>query len=47
VTALCESDPVFGYQVIRRLMNVATRRLQATRIRLLDMYGLPSQHADA
>jgi CRP/FNR family transcriptional regulator, cyclic AMP receptor protein len=47
VTTLLDSDPVLGYQIIRRLINVATGRLQAARIRLLDIYGLPSQHADA
>ncbi len=44
LTALCESDPVLGYQITRRLIAVAVRRLQATRIRLLDLYSAPSQN---
>lgn len=34
-----ESDPVFGYQLMRRLSSVMLERLQATRVRLLDVYG--------
>ena len=47
VSDLMERDPALGYQLARRLINVATRRLQATRFRLLDMYGLPQPRADA
>ncbi|HTP16403.1 MAG TPA: cyclic nucleotide-binding domain-containing protein [Streptosporangiaceae bacterium] len=39
VIAHCESDPALGYELIKRLMTVATVRLHATRIRLLDLYG--------
>jgi CRP-like cAMP-binding protein len=39
VRALCEGRPQLGYQLVRRLMAVTTSRLQATRIRLLDLYG--------
>jgi CRP/FNR family transcriptional regulator, cyclic AMP receptor protein len=34
----CEEDPRFGYELMRRVAQVAVQRLQATRLRLLDMY---------
>jgi CRP/FNR family transcriptional regulator, cyclic AMP receptor protein len=36
VIALCDSDPGFGYSLTRRMLAVASRRLQATRRRLVD-----------
>jgi CRP/FNR family cyclic AMP-dependent transcriptional regulator len=33
--ACCASDPVLGYEVTRRLAYVVTKRLQATRVRLI------------
>jgi CRP/FNR family cyclic AMP-dependent transcriptional regulator len=33
----CDTDPDFGYQFTRRMIVVVARRLQATRIRLLDV----------
>jgi hypothetical protein len=45
VIALCDSRPQLGYQVTRRMAAVASRRLHATRIRLLDLYGAPAQTA--
>ncbi len=47
VSALCESDPALGYQLLKRLMTVVTVRLHATRIRLLDLYGGTAQPAGA
>jgi CRP-like cAMP-binding protein len=35
----CDADPAFGYRVIRRFSQVIVDRLQATRVRLLDLYG--------
>jgi len=35
----CESDPRLGYELMRRFAGVATDRLQATRLQLLDVYG--------
>jgi CRP-like cAMP-binding protein len=35
----CESDAGLGYQLLRRVMSTASSRLQATRIRLLDIYA--------
>jgi CRP/FNR family transcriptional regulator, cyclic AMP receptor protein len=34
-----DADPAFGYALIKRLAGVAIDRLQATRLRLLDVYG--------
>ena len=34
-----ERDPALGYQLLRRFMPVIVDRLQATRLRLLDLYG--------
>jgi hypothetical protein len=36
----CESDSGFGYDVLLRLAQVMESRLEATRLQLLDMYGL-------
>jgi CRP/FNR family transcriptional regulator, cyclic AMP receptor protein len=38
----CEQDPRLGYELMRRFASLATNRLQATRLQLLDVYG----HAD-
>ena len=35
----CEADPVLGYELMRRFAGVLLRRLQATRLQLLDVYG--------
>lgn len=34
-----ETDPAFGYLLVRRLSSIILERLQATRLRLLDLYG--------
>ena len=47
VIALCDSRPEFGYQIVRRMAAVASRRLHATRIRVLDLYAAPGQRAGA
>jgi hypothetical protein len=36
----CESDPVLGYELMKRISQVIIDRLQATRMRLLDVYGV-------
>ena len=36
----CERDQELGYELVRRFAAVITERLQATRIRLLDVYGV-------
>ncbi|WP_346840106.1 cyclic nucleotide-binding domain-containing protein [Microbulbifer sp. SAOS-129_SWC] len=35
----CEADPRLGFQLMKRFARIATERLQATRIQLLDVYG--------
>lgn len=35
----CEEDKVLGYELMKRFVPVITERLQATRVRLLDVYG--------
>jgi CRP/FNR family transcriptional regulator, cyclic AMP receptor protein len=35
----CESNHELGYDLMRRFADVMVRRLQATRMRLLDVYG--------
>ena len=47
VMTLCDSNPELGYQLALRMLAAAVRRLQATRIRLLDLYGAPGQNAQA
>jgi len=36
----CEQDPQLGYVLMKRFAEVMVERLQATRLRLLDVYGL-------
>jgi CRP/FNR family cyclic AMP-dependent transcriptional regulator len=38
----CDDDHDLGYELMRRFAEVITERLQATRIRLLDVYGAPA-----
>jgi CRP-like cAMP-binding protein len=47
VMALCGRRPELGYQLALRMLAAAVRRLQATRIRLLDLYGAPRQDVEA
>ena len=42
VRSLCEHDPALGYLLASRFMGLVVERLQATRLRLLDLYGTPS-----
>ncbi|HUI29065.1 MAG TPA: cyclic nucleotide-binding domain-containing protein [Candidatus Acidoferrales bacterium] len=35
----CETDNHFGYEMLRRFSEVLERRLAATRLQLLDIYG--------
>lgn len=37
----CETDPAFGYAVLSSFTPVIIERLQATRMRLLDLYAAP------
>ena len=42
----CEKDSHFGYEMLKRLAQVMERRLEATRLQLLDMYASPSSGAE-
>lgn len=35
----CAEDPRLGFDLMQRFAHLATRRLQATRLQLLDVYG--------
>lgn len=35
----CEEEPRLGFQLMKRFARMATERLQAARIQLLDVYG--------
>ena len=37
--ALCDADPQLGYVLTRRILEVVSLRLKATRMQLLDIYG--------
>jgi CRP-like cAMP-binding protein len=37
--AKCDADPAFGYRLMKGFAQVVVDRLQATRFRLLDLYG--------
>lgn len=37
--ARCEDDPVLGYALMRRVIDVMSIRLHSARVRLLDLYG--------
>ena len=39
VLALCDADPRFGFQFMRRTAGAIAARLAATRLQLLDVYG--------
>ncbi|MFC5889617.1 cyclic nucleotide-binding domain-containing protein [Kitasatospora sp. CM 4170] len=41
IRAACEEDPAFGLAVTSGVARVIARRLEATRTRLLDLYGHP------
>ncbi|HEY7484907.1 MAG TPA: cyclic nucleotide-binding domain-containing protein [Streptosporangiaceae bacterium] len=39
VRAVCDADPALGYALTQRFLGVMADRLQAARIRLLDLYS--------
>jgi CRP/FNR family transcriptional regulator, cyclic AMP receptor protein len=45
--AKAEADPAFGYELMKRLGAVIVDRLQAARIRLLDLYGAGAPKGEA
>jgi CRP-like cAMP-binding protein len=38
----CDSDHDFGYDIVRRVASIMEQRLRATRLQLLDIYGICS-----
>ena len=40
--AKCEKDPRLGFELSKRFSQITVDRLNATRIQLLDLYGVPS-----
>jgi CRP/FNR family transcriptional regulator, cyclic AMP receptor protein len=36
----CEKDHELGYELLKRFTNIITQRLEATRMQLLDFYGV-------
>ncbi len=42
VLRLCDEDPALGYELTRRFAAVLIERLQATRMRLVDLYSAPA-----
>lgn len=40
--SLCKNDHELGYQVLNRLFQVVAQRLEATRLQLMDIYGIHS-----
>jgi CRP-like cAMP-binding protein len=38
----CESDPRFGYTMMKRFSKMMADRLEATRLQLIDIYGAPA-----
>jgi CRP-like cAMP-binding protein len=45
--AACREDTVFGFAFMQRLLEVVARRLQATRLQVLDMYSPVAARAGA
>jgi CRP-like cAMP-binding protein len=39
ISAKCEADPAFGHALMKRFSALLLGRLQATRLRLLDLYA--------
>jgi len=39
----CDADPAFGYAILQSFTPVIVQRLQATRLRVLDLYASPAQ----
>lgn len=37
----CEADHDLGYDMMKRFMPILIQRLQATRLQILDVYGVP------
>lgn len=42
----CEADHDLGFELMKRFADLIAHRLQATRIRLFDVYGTPRREAE-
>ena len=42
IRALCTAEPELGYELTRRLIQVVVERMQATRMRMLELYSEPT-----
>lgn len=40
----CEEDHDLGYQLLKRFTDIMDQRLEATRVRLVDVYGPPAKN---
>jgi CRP/FNR family transcriptional regulator, cyclic AMP receptor protein len=38
----CEADHDLGYELLKRFARIMEERLEATRLQLLDLYGMPA-----
>lgn len=47
VLGACTADPEFGFDLMRRLLELASRRLQAERVKVLDQYWPVAKKAGA
>jgi CRP-like cAMP-binding protein len=47
VRRMCAEDPALGYELSQRFMAIVVDRLQATRVRLLDLYGHDADPSDS
>jgi CRP/FNR family cyclic AMP-dependent transcriptional regulator len=47
VLAACKHDPGFGFDMMQRLLELASRRLQAERVKVLDQYSPLAKKAGA
>jgi CRP-like cAMP-binding protein len=46
ILTLCEHDPRFGYEFMRRAAGALVKRLNAAQVQLLDIYGPESPATD-
>ncbi|MET7426332.1 cyclic nucleotide-binding domain-containing protein [Dactylosporangium sp. NPDC005555] len=43
IRAMCAAEPELGYELTRRFVEVVVERMQATRMRMLDLYRPPAE----
>lgn len=46
VRRMCADDKALGYELTNRFLAVVLHRLQATRMRLMEVYAFPETHRD-